>query len=218
MDLAPPAPRLPTEADARPPRPGWAKALGIAHVVTATLATVASLSSVAWLVIVLATPARPGGASLLMGMDHPRCLWFMLIEGLTGLIANALTFATGVALINLRAWGARAWDWLAPLKIARVVLIWGGFIVLVAPVMAQSAGEGVSSMIRQSAPGAKRGPTAAEMGLIYSWMFLAQGVGMIVLGSAYPAFAWWAARRRGIRAALVEGKPAADRAGWGVEP
>ena len=209
MNLLPPPPAPLTEADARPPRPGWAKALGIAHIVVATLSSVLMLISAFWVVIVSTSKTAPGTPSAMMGMDDPRYVWFTMIDGVTGLIANGFTFASGLALINLRLWGARIWEWLAPVKIIRLVVIWGGFIVLVVPTLAGAAGAGVIKMVQsQGGPGRGGFPSAAYLTLIYSWIFLAMGIGMIVLGSIYPAFTWWAVRRRGFRAALIEGSPA----------
>ena len=207
MNLLPPTLAPLTEVDARPPRPGWAKALGIAHIVVATLSSVLMILSAFWVLIASTSKSTTGAPSAMMGMDDPRYLWFAVTDGVTGLIANGFTFASGLALINLRMWGARVWEWLAPVKIVRVVILWGGFIVLVVPTLAGAAGAAVVKMMQSSMAGSagRKFPTAAEMTLIYSWMFLAMGIGMIVLGSIYPAFTWWAVRRRGLRAALVEG-------------
>lgn len=219
--FAPPSTPL-GEASALPPRAGWAKAVGVGHVVVATLSSLMMLATLLWLAIAAWAKPAPGTASLMMGMDHPRYLAFVLVDGLTGLIANGYTFAVGLALLNLRAWGARTWDWLAPAKIVRLVLIWGGFVIFVAPPLASSIGSAMVQMMQQAAPArARRLPTAAEMGLVYAWMFLAMGIGMIVLGSIYPAVTWWVARRPGLRAALVEpgtATPAGPAIGGEVRP
>ena len=199
-------PSLPlTEADARPPRPGWAKALGISHIVIATLSSLMLVTSIAYTVIIVASSSADGEHSGLMGLDEPRYLWFVMIDAVSGLIANGFTFASGVALFNLRAWGARVWRWLGPVKVGRLVVVWGGFIVGVAPALASSMGQSVAKIMQQQAPRRTLLQNAAQMTLVYAWAFLAMGIGMIVLGSIYPAFTWWLVRRPGIRSALVEG-------------
>ncbi len=152
------------------------------------------------------TQAKPDAeaASMFLGMGDRRFLWFTLVDAGSGLILNGFTFASGLALVNLRAWGARVWGWLAPAKIARLVIVWGGFIVAVAPTLAAAMGRMAVKMMESQMKGRGRLPSAGEIALVYSWLFLAMGIGMIVLGSAYPAAAWWLARRRGIVAALTD--------------
>ncbi len=194
-----------TEADARPPRPGWAKALGISHITIASLSSLMLIVSIVYALIFATSKSADGGPSVMMGMDDPRYLWFVMIDGFSGLIANGFTFASGVALVNLRAWGARVWHWLAPAKIGRLVVVWGGFIVGVAPVLSSNMGQSVAKIMQQQAPQRTLLQNAAQMSLVYAWMFLAMGIGMIVLGSIYPAVTWWLVRRPGIRFALDEG-------------
>ena len=202
-----------TEADARPPRPGWAKALGISHLVVASLMSLVMVVSLAWAVILASSRPPAGQPSPMMGMDSPRYLWFLVVDVLTGLVGNGFTFASGVALINLRAWGARVWRWLAPAKVVRLLVVWGGFVVWVAPGLAAAMGQAVFRMMEQQAQGKAKIPTAGEMSLIYAWSFLAMGIGMIVLGSIYPAATWWLVGRPGFRSALVEAGPLVEPAG-----
>lgn len=211
MTVAPSA--IGTEADARPPRPGWAKALGISHLAVATVVSLIMLLSLLWVLILLSARPVAGQPSAMMGMDHPGYLWFLVVDTLTGLVGNGFTFASGVALLNLRPWGARVWRWLAPAKVARLVAVWGFFIVGVAPGLAAAMGRAVAAMMEQQAQGRGKLPTAGEMSLIYAWAFLAMGIGMMVLGSIYPAATWWLVGRPGLRLALVEPAPGpTDRA------
>jgi len=206
MTTLPPSPL--TEADASPPRPGWAKALGISHITIASLSSLMLIVSICYAVVLVMAKPADGAPSAMMGLDDPRYLWFVMIDGVSGLIANGFTFASGVALVNLRAWGARVWRWLAPAKIGRLGVVWGGFLIGVAPALSAGMGRSVVAIMNQQAgSGPKRFPTAGEMTLVYAWMFLAMGIGMIVLGSIYPAVTWWLVRRPGIRFALVEGGP-----------
>ena len=196
-----------TETDAAPPRPGWVKALGVCHIVVALLVSFLMIGMTIW-VVAAATmkPIDPNSAGV-MGERDPRLLWFTVIDAVSGLIANGFTFASGVALFNLKAWGARVWRWLAPAKIARLVVVWGGFIIVVAPGLATAMGRSMVAMIQaQPRSGLAKIPTAGEVSLVYAWMYLAMGIGMIVLGSIYPTASWWLARRPGLRAALVAGE------------
>ena len=193
----------PTEADAGPPRPGLANALGVCHLVVASVVSLIMVVSIGWAVVVAASGSADRDTSAMMGLDDPRYLGFILVDGVSGLVLNGFTFASGVGLVNLRAWGARVWRWLAPVKIARLVVVWGGFIVAVAPGMASRMGQAVAKMMQQSASG-RRFPTAGELSLVYAWMFLAMAIGMMVLGSIYPAVTWWLVGRPGLRSALKE--------------
>jgi flagellar biosynthesis protein FlhB len=116
-------------------------------------------------------------------------------------------FATGIGLINRKAWGARWWAWGAWAKIARLVLIWAVFIVAVAPKLAEIMARTVLvTLQRQNLP-ANRLPPLPDLIRIYSIMFLGTGVAMIFLGAIYPAISLWVLSRPGVKAALVEKPP-----------
>lgn len=197
-----------TEADALPARPGLAKALGVSHLVIATLSSLVQVVSLVWIVILASSRAADGPSSAMFGMDDPRYMTFIVVDAVTGLIVHGLTFASGVGLVNLRAWGARIWRWLAPVEIVRVVVVWGVFIVAVAPALASNMGQSVAKIMQEQAPGRTLLQNAAQLSLVYAWMFLAFGIGMIVLGAIYPAVTWWLVGRRSIRSALVESESA----------
>ncbi len=196
-----------TEADARPPRPGWVKTLGVAHLVVGIFMSIGMLSTLAWVLMLASAKTTDGNSPGMMGMDAPQFVWFVVIDALTGLAGNGLTFASGLGLINLKVWGARIWRWLAPAKITRLLIIWVGFIAVVAPVLASGMGRSVVKMFEQQNMGRAKIPSAAEVSLIYAWAFLAMGIGMIVLGSIYPAVTWYVVNRPGFKAALVETNP-----------
>ncbi len=203
MDTLPPRPTT-TEADALPARPGLAKALGVSHLVVATISSLVTIVSLVWVVILASSRVTNGPSSSMYGMDDLRYMTFIVVDAVTSSIVIGLTFASGVGLVNLRAWGARIWRWLAPVEIVRVVVVWGGFIVAVAPRFASNMGQSVAQIMRQQAPGRTLLQDAAQLSLFYAWMFLAMGIGMIVLSSIYPAVTWWLVGRRSIRSALVE--------------
>ncbi len=221
-----------TIADDRPgpfvvPRPGVAKALGILNLIFSTSLCLAIAATLVYVYVLEADrsdvgppepPAKvafgsqvPGGRLAISlnalninalnrsGMDDSRFLWFSAIDSVTALILNALMFASGIGLVNLKRWGARAWTGVAWAKIVRLVLFWGYFIVAVSP----SLSRGMARYIVESAAAPQgRGSSVADVTRIFATINLIVAVGMIVLGSIYPAVSLWIIGRSGVRAAL----------------
>jgi len=211
-----------SEDQSRPPvspRPGVVKTLGICNVVFAALAGACISSSMFWwyaatsrrptisMVVKPAAKTGPGPAvafNPFMGMDDPKFLRFSLVDAGTGLILNGLMLATGIALINLRRWGARWWTYIAWVKIVRLLLLWGFYIVAVAPALSENMGRSVAAMFQQQNIGPGRGPTVGDLTRVYSIMNLILAVGVIGLGSIYPAISLWLIGRPGVKAALID--------------
>ncbi len=214
------------------PRPGVVTTLGICNIVFSVLTGFCIFGSTAWIDLASsdqaapegpgqgrgqgqANPARrPAGPMVafnpFMGMDDPNFLRFSYVENGTSLITNGLMFATGIGLLNLRRWGARWWTYLAWAKIVLAVLLWGYYIVGVAPVFSESMAKNVVAMIQQSGRPAGAGcRRSADLTRIYSIMNLIVAVGTMLIASIYPAISLWLLSRPGVKAAIVD-KPATE--------
>lgn len=198
------------------PRPGLARGLGIGNLVFASIVMVGLVLNACWLLVafslepdpvaVQATPApSPAGQVQVnvnlttIGMHDDGFIRFVILDSITALILNGLLFASGIALVNLRAWGARWSTWIAWAKITRLVLIWGGFIVLVAPSFSENMARGI---IEGSAFPPNRAPQLSVLTQAYGVLCLIGAVVFIVMGSVYPAASLWFLRRPGLRKAL----------------
>jgi len=205
------------------PRPGVAKTLGVLNLVIAVaMVAYISLSAIYTFMASHATVGRideqppaanspetppvvgaPAGSIGVFGMDDPAFVRFVIVDSVTGLILNGLMFATGVGLVNLRAWAARWWTWVAWTKLVRLFLVWGVYIVAVAP----SYSDRLARYFFATMPFHRgRGPRLAQMTRSLAVMNLIMAVAMIVFGSIYPAVSLWIIGRPGVRAAL--GRPA----------
>ena len=213
---------MPTEAG-RPgprvnPRPGVVKTLGICNVVFSVLSGFCIMGSAAWWFAAKASGSQTARAKVVsstgpgqpviafnpfMGMDEPGFVRFSLVENLTGLITDVLMFATGIGLINLRRWAARWWAYLAWAKIGLAVLLWGYYIVAVAPALSESMARNVAAMIPQASLKGQP-PPIARLTMIYSVMNLVVAVVVILFSSIYPAISLWLLGRPGVKAALID--------------
>ena len=142
----------------------------------------------------------------MMGLDQPIVSRFFVIDLITALVVNLVMFVAGIGLINLKPW-ARPWsNWVAWIKIVRLVVLWGGFLVLVAPTLSESMATNVLKMIPPNARG--QGPNQAILRQAYLIMSMIISGVMIVVGVVYPAVSLWVASRPGFRAALLtQAKP-----------
>ena len=218
MSSDPDRPRPPVN-----PRPGVVKTLGICNVVFAVLTGLCFFSSMAWMLAMstsrtttlkvevrpAAQPAPPGSKTMVafnpwLSMDDPKFVRFCYIDAGTGVIVNGIMFATGVGLINLRRWGARWWTVLAWTKIVRLFLLWGFYIIAVAPSLSETMARNVMVMIQQQSGGRGRMPPIGQFIRIYSIMNLVAAVSVIGFGVIYPALSIWLLGRPGVKAALVD--------------
>jgi len=200
------------------PRPGVVQTLGIINIVFSVLMSVCMLGSTFWLVALSNQPAQVSvevgktasgptttvAFNPMLGMNDPAFLRFCSIDIVTGLVVNGLMFATGIGLVALRRWGVRGWSALAWIKILRLALLWGYYIVAVAPQLSATMANAALSMFRQQGLPPGRGPTIAEMTRVYSITNLVLGLGMILFGSIYPALSIWLLSRPWANAALID--------------
>jgi hypothetical protein len=206
------------------PRSGIVKALGICNVVFSVSTVLWLFLSISWLYIAMArskatettvvavdptTQAAPASSSrptffniFFVGMDNPKFVRFTFVNTGTALLLNGLMFATGIGLINLKRWAALWWTYLAWIKIVRLWVVWGYFIVAVTPSLSEEMARAAVEMLQQ-AGSRGRLPSVGEFTRIYAITNLFQGIGMIVFGSIYPAISLWLLGRPSVKAALI---------------
>jgi hypothetical protein len=149
-----------------------------------------------------------GGADLSKAyIGDPNYIAWAWTEVLTGLVLNAMLLASGIGLLHWRPWARKLGVWTAALKILRLALVYGAFVVVVVPTIAKIYGEiagGVAAQ-QQVALGKTGGPQgvidSAFFNRMYAVMYSGMGIGMIVIGAIYPAVVLWLLTRPGVKSA-----------------
>ena len=139
--------------------------------------------------------ARPKGGVPMFDisklMNQPEIQGWYWVEIMTGLIVNVAMFVSGIGLLKYRGWARNLALWTMLLKIARLALVYGFFIIAIVPGFSKTIGEAVSQMMMQQqgimVKGPKGVPDAATFTKIYTITYSIMGAGMIAIGSIYPA-------------------------------
>ena len=158
----------------------------------------------------------PGMMDMSKLMNQPMLQGFTWVEILTGLGLNIVMLVSGIGLLKYRGWARNLAIWSALLKIARLFLVYGFFILAVVPPMSQAIGEMVGQMmVAQQANQVKVTgpmPDAVLLTKVYTIMYSVIGAGMIMVGSIYPGVMLWFLTRPRVKAAC-EGslKPVSGR-------
>ena len=139
-----------------------------------------------------------------MGLADPKIIAWSWAELISSLTLNSMMLASGIGLLHWKPWARSLGIWTAALKIVRLVLVYGYFVLSVVPVLAQRMGEAVVAMMAQQ-PGTM-GPTggAPPVSLfvrIYLITYSGMGVGMILIGVVYPMIVLWLLTRPGVKSA-----------------
>ena len=141
-----------------------------------------------------------------MGLDDPTFIRWTWTEVFSGLVLNVMLLASGVGLLHWKPWARSLGVWTGVLKVLRLVLVYGFFIIGVVPPISQRIGGAVSTMMAgqpgMGAP-AGAGSAAAMFTRIYTVTYSALGVGMIALGVIYPAILLWLLTRPGVKVACA---------------
>jgi hypothetical protein len=133
-------------------------------------------------------------------MEDPKVFRFTLVDVVTGGVLNFMMLASGIGLINVRRWGARLWTWTAWIKLVRLVLLWGFYIIAVTPSFSESMARSALAMMPKM--GARGAPTLGDLTRVYATMNLVVAVFMMVFGAIYPILSLWMLGRPGVRVAL----------------
>ena len=200
------------------PRPGVARALGVVNLTIAGLLGAYALASGAMLL----SMARGGGTGadlrsaapidiLSSAMSEPALVRFGCIDLATAIPLHAAMVVSGIGLYRLRPWGATWWDRTCWAKIARLVAVWGYFLLGVAPVLASDMARKMIALILARKGVMARPASLDRFTLVYTVMFSILGAAIIVLGLIYPAASIWMLGRPGVKAALLPAKSEPDQ-------
>jgi hypothetical protein len=113
---------------------------------------------------------------------------------------NVLMLISGVGLIRLREWGRKLAVWVAALKIVRLIVLYGIFIMVMVPIFVKLILDMFEEMAQSLPPGAGR-PPIAGMTTMFGTMFSVSAVAVMILGSIYPGIVLWLLTRPGVKAA-----------------
>jgi hypothetical protein len=139
-----------------------------------------------------------------------------IVDVVTSLILNVLMIVCGIGLVRYAEWGRQLGLWVAALKIVRLVVLYGFFIVVVVPRLTRAITSMFQEMVEQMA---KAGPPAkgmpgpaqmAQMGTSLGIMYTASAIGVVLLGVIYPIIVLILLSRPRVKAACVSSAPTPD--------
>src|SRR5262249_43401668 len=135
---------------------------------------------------------------------------FYLVDVVTGMILNVLLLISGIGLVRLKEWGRVTGLWVAAIKIARLVVIYSINIVVIVPIMTKQFADMFEDIARAAPPGPRGAgaPAMTEVGPAMGTMMTAAAIGIMIVGSIYPAIVLWLLSRPGVKAACTNPRPA----------
>ncbi len=137
-------------------------------------------------------------------MDDPIILVYSWTDVISGLILNLLMLAGGIGLLHWKPWARSLAVWTAILKVIRLFLVYGFFVIAVIPPYCRRMGEMVSEMMAsQPQFGGKPPPfmNADWFTRIYVITYTAFAIGFVLFALIYPAIQLWFLTRPGVKAA-----------------
>jgi hypothetical protein len=142
-----------------------------------------------------------------MGLTDPKLLGYWYADIFSGIVLNLVMLISGIGLIRLRPWGRSIWLWTAGVKIVRLLLLYGYFALAVVPIMSEKLGRAIGTMMaqQQQAFGRGGGPSVDMLVRIYAITYTIYAVGIIVVGSIYPAISLWLLNKTNVKAAFLMG-------------
>lgn len=144
----------------------------------------------------------------MMGMyREPTFIGYLVADTITGLVLNALLLTSGIGLLAAKSWARKLAIWVAALKIARLVFVYGFAIAFVVPTFSKQMGKVAEQMVGQlpSRPGAPPMPPAGQtIATAYGIALTSSAVLMILFGAIYPVIMLWVLTRPKVKAACGE--------------
>jgi hypothetical protein len=152
------------------------------------------------------------------GTKNPILMGVTLADVVSAMILNVLMIVAGVGLMKCQEWGRKLGIWVAGIKIVRLVAVaWVSFAVVM-PISTTSMLDMSNKMEEtQRRQAARRGRPPAQvlvrqpqndMAKMMTVAGTASAVGLVVIGSIYPAISIWLLSTDGARAAcLPRAKP-----------
>jgi hypothetical protein len=140
-----------------------------------------------------------------MGMSSPEFLAFSWTEILTGLALNVMMLVSGIGLMSWKPWARSLGLWTAGLKIVRLALVYGFFILAIVPPLGLKMAKVAVDMINMQGTPFPRSPGGAPpadlFARVYTVMYSGMGLGFMLFGMIYPAILLWLLTRPGVKAA-----------------
>jgi hypothetical protein len=134
---------------------------------------------------------------------------YCLADIVTGMVLNVVMLISGIGLVGLKEWGRVTALWVAAIKIVRLVVLYGVFIVVIVPIITKQFIEIFEEMAKAAPPGAG-GPGAQEMetaGTFMGYMMTGTGIAIMIVGAIYPAVVLWLLSRPRVKAACTQPRP-----------
>jgi len=137
----------------------------------------------------------------MMPQTNPTIMaWGITFESL-GLLLNLGMVVSGIGLLMSRGWGRKLALWVAGLKIGRLVLGQGIYMIVCIPIYSRQMAAMMEQMSQMGPAGQGPPPGAfASFGPMMGIIMAVQCVAMIVLGSIYPAIVLWLLNTSAVKA------------------
>ncbi len=122
---------------------------------------------------------------------------------LTGVVLNILMLTAGIGLLHWRPWARSLAVWTSAVKIVRLILLYGFFIIVIIPPYCQRLGDAVEQMMTAPQFSGIKG-VAMSGGFyarMYTVMYSAFGLGVMLIGVIYPAIVIWCLTRPAVKSA-----------------
>jgi hypothetical protein len=156
--------------------------------------------------LVQAQPIKIPDMSKLLG--DQRVWGFYLVDVLTGLILNVAMLVAGIGLVCLSRWGRTLGIWVAAIKILRLVVLYGLFIVVIVPIQTQQIIAFFEEIEKTLPPGGRGGAAATRGDLAaFGAMMTGYAIGLVITGVIYPIIALILLTRPGVGAACSGARP-----------
>jgi hypothetical protein len=149
-------------------------------------------------------------------MQDPALQGYSIADVVSSLILNILLLVSGIGLVRYAEWGRRLGLWIAAIKIVRLVVIYGFFIVVVVPRVTKAITSIFQEMVQEmakAAPPGQRIPGPAEMaqmGTSLGIMYTVLAIGMVIFGVIYPIIVLILLSRPRVKAACKGAATAPD--------
>jgi hypothetical protein len=145
------------------------------------------------------------------GLDDPLVQGYYVADVGTAFLLNVALLVSGIGLLNLKEWGSRLALWVAGLKIVRLLVLYGFYLVVIVPIMLQRVTAMFQEMgAAQQAAGGAGPPPPAALGATFGTMMAAAAVIMILVGAIYPVIVLILLSRRGVKAACASASVSSD--------
>jgi hypothetical protein len=131
-------------------------------------------------------------------INEPHLKFYFAADIASMLVLNVLMLISGIGLVQFKEWSRQMGIWVCGVKIVRLLVLSGAFVVVVVPVLVQL----IVEMLEEMAAGGPAPPKeeiAGTLGIVYS----VSSVGVALLGIIYPAIALWLLTRPSARAACA---------------